>query len=90
MTERREWWTDDLIEAVRNAPRQRILNDEQTYAVIAAVEDWQGEHPEAYIDRDIDSLRTALIQLQAVRDALDSNDNAYVTKSAIRRALDGA
>ena len=46
MTERRPHWSDELIDAVSNAPNntpsRRTLNEVQTYAVIAAVEDWLG------------------------------------------------
>lgn len=45
--ERREWWTDDLIEAVKDAISswcfdhvEGPLYDDDVYPVIAAVEDW--------------------------------------------------
>ena len=49
---RRPHWTDDLIEAVKDAISgwcfdhvEGPLYDEDVYPVIAAVEDWQVDHP---------------------------------------------
>ena len=51
MTERRPHWTDDLIEAVKDAISgwcfdhvEGPLYDEDVYPVIAAVEDWQDDN----------------------------------------------
>ena len=44
MTEKREWWSDDLIAAVSDAMESSDYHDEMVYAIIAVVEDWQAEH----------------------------------------------
>lgn len=56
MSERRPHWDDDLIETVKDAISgycfdhvEGPLYDEDVYRVIAAVEDWQSEHPEKFI-----------------------------------------
>lgn len=50
MTEKREWWSDDLIDAVWDAYNMQVYyadEDERLdsiYAIIAVVEDMQAEH----------------------------------------------
>lgn len=45
MTERRPWWTDDLIDAVIRAESDAHDYEYRAMAAIAAVEDWQeNEH----------------------------------------------
>ena len=58
MTEKREWWSDDLIDAVFKALSYTYLAqgwaggiaidlDESVYPLIAAVEDWQDRNQQA-------------------------------------------
>lgn len=75
--QRRPHWTPELVEAVRHASRTRILNDEQTFAVIAAVEDWQatslpsGVAVWEYAPKGtLSALQAANEQIQAVREVL--------------------
>ncbi len=99
-SERRAHWDAALIDAVRTAMRPRILtisDSVDTYAVIAAVEDWQKAHPS--LDRKdraafSDLIATfaaraesAELQVQAVRELCRSAiDESYLSDGSIARA----
>lgn len=102
MTEKREWWSDDLIEAVRHMIQGFGYDalDEITCGVIAAVEDWHRdrwtgvcESPEEVVRE----LKQAQAAIQRVRELCDESDRNRPSIDGyrinilpgIRRALDG-
>ena len=93
MTERRPHWTDDLIDAVRYAahdwgPKSNL----DTYAVIAAVEDWVLSAPifDLYLSRKHAPDKAAIAR---VRQVLDEEQRGYNPPlgliSRIKTALEG-
>ncbi len=87
---RRAWWTDDLIESVKDAISgycfdhvEGPLYDDDVYPVIAAVEDWLTplilDVAVGQTRRAITSelrAQTAEAQIQAVRELIDKADAA--------------
>lgn len=76
MTEKREWWSDDLVEAVRSKigihqhgpiGEIRIYNpfDDEVYNVIAAVEDWaRWEHVPKGTLRRLEQAEAAIARVR--------------------------
>ena len=92
MTERRPHWDDELIESLP-IPGHSYLEDEDIYAIIAAVEDWVLSAPifDLYLSRKHAPDRAAI---QRVRDAcvsshVDDKGKKVVFLDRIQRALDG-
>jgi len=72
--ERRAHWSDDLIDAVRDAVDVEFddiwkLSEDSIRAVIAAVEDWLG--PVEDMLRDANAAQAAEKKIQAVRDVYE-------------------
>ena len=99
MSERRPHWDDDLIEAVRALTRtcpyedyNCEVDDAQTYAVIAAVEDWVLSAPifDLYLSRKHAPDKAAIAR---VRQVLDEEQRGYNPPlgliSRIKTALEG-
>ena len=89
---RRPHWDDALIESLP-IPGHSYLEDEDIYAIIAAVEDWVLSAPifDLYLSRKHAPDRAAI---QRVRDAcvsshVDDKGKKVVFLDRIQRALDG-
>ena len=85
MTERRPWWTDDLIDAVIRAESDAHDYEYRAMAAIAAVEDWQeNEHELA-----MQEMRGHKAAIQRVRELCESAITDYhrqAAKNGIARA----
>ena len=79
MSERRPWWDDELIEAVRAVRPHRLLTDEQVYHCIATVEDWHsrqsGCEPPCTYWADAGEQRVRAEAAEAERDVLRKTIN---------------
>ena len=94
MTERRPHWDDELIESLP-IPGHSYLEDEDIYAIIAAVEDANqllNEVPDSYIQMKARAL-TAEAAIARVRQVLDEEQRGYNPPlgliSRIKTALEG-
>ena len=88
MTEKREWWSDDLIDAVFKALSYTYLAqgwaggiaidlDESVYPLIAAVEDWQRDRWTGVCESPeevVRELKQAQAAIQRVRELCDESD----------------
>ena len=95
MTERRPHWDDELIESLP-IPGHSYLEDEDIYAIIAAVEDWQDANGFSRAGTLMHRLIDAEAAIQRVREVLERyRTSPYSEMSqtdalgAVGRALDG-
>ena len=95
MSERRLHWDDELIESLP-IPGHSYLEDEDIYAIIAAVEDWQDANGFSRAGTLMHRLIDAEAAIQRVREVLERyRTSPYSEMSqtdalgAVGRALDG-
>ena len=89
---RRPHWDDALIESLP-IPGHSYLEDEDIYAIIAAVEDWQDANGFSRAGTLMHRLIDAEAAIQRVRELLDEEQRGYNPPlgliSRIKTALDG-
>ena len=103
MTERRPHWSDDLIDAVRDAVDVEFddiwkLSEDSILAVIAAVEDWEKDTFTAATAILAERIKKAEVAIQRVREQAGQDtvypggyaDGWYSAMQTILLALDGA
>ena len=95
MSERRPHWDDELIESLP-IPGHSYLEDEDIYAIIAAVEDWQDANGFSRAGTLMHRLIDAEAAIQRVREVLERyRTSPYSEMSqtdalgAVLNALDG-